>query len=112
MESHLRSTDRSVLVLGPRQVGKSTLLSSLNPDLALNLASPGVFRDDVSHPERLERELAAARSTVTTVFLDEVQRVSALLDAVQVFLDGQPNRFRFLLSGSSARKLRRAGSSK
>ena len=107
LESHLRSTDRSVLVLGPRQVGKSTLLSSLDPDLALNLASPGVFRDYVSHPERLERELAAARPTVRTVLLDEVQRVPALLDAVQVVLDEQPNRFRFLLSGSSARKLRR-----
>ena len=43
-----------------------------------------------------------------TVFLDEVQRVPALLDAVQVSLDESPGRFRFLMSGSSARKLRRA----
>lgn len=107
LEVHLRCTDRSVLVLGPRQVGKSTLLSSLKPDLSLNLASPRVFRDYASHPERLERELAAAGPTVETVFLDEVQRVPALLDAVQVSLDERPNRFRFLLSGSSTRKLRR-----
>ena len=39
--------------------------------------------------------------------LDEGQRVPALLDGVQVLLDEQPGRFRFLLSGSSARKLRR-----
>ena len=108
LEAHLRATDRSVLVLGPRQVGKSTLLSSLKPDLSLNLASPRVFRDYASYPERLERELAAAPLTVRTVFLDEVQRVPALLDAVQVSIDESPGRFRFLMSGSSARKLRRA----
>jgi len=103
----LRSNQRSVLVLGPRQVGKSTLLASLAPDLTLNLASPRVFRDFVSYPERLERELHAAPPHIRTVFLDEVQRVPALLDVVQVFLDDHPGRFRFLLSGSSARKLRR-----
>ena len=36
----LRANQRSVLVLGPRQVGKSTLLASLAPELTLNLASP------------------------------------------------------------------------
>ena len=103
----LRSSQRSALVLGPRQVGKSTLLTSLEPDLVVNLADPGAFRDYVAHPERLGRELAAAPPETTTVFLDEVQRVPALLDAVQVLLDQRPPRFRFLLSGSSARKLRR-----
>ena len=103
----LRSSTRSVLLLGPRQVGKSTLLAGLEPDLTLNLASPSTFRDFVSHPERLERELAAKPPSTETVFIDEVQRVPALLDAVQVFLDERPSRFRFLLSGSSARKLRR-----
>ncbi len=98
---------RNVLLLGPRQVGKSTLLSSLEPDLTINLASPATFRDYVTQPERLELELRAADRAVRTVFIDEVQRVPALLDAVQVLVDDQPRRFRFLLSGSSARKLRR-----
>lgn len=103
----LAASRRSVLVLGPRQVGKSTLLRSLAPDLTLNLASPATFRDYVTRPERLEAELRAAPAAIRTVFLDEVQRVPALLDLVQVFLDERPARFRFLLSGSSARKLRR-----
>ena len=107
LASALRSSPRSVLLLGPRQVGKSTLLAALKPDLTLNLASPSTFRDFVRHPERLERELAAAPPSTETVFIDEVQRVPALLDAVQVFLDHRSSRFRFLLSGSSARKLRR-----
>lgn len=104
---HLGRTDRSALVLGPRQVGKSTLLASLRPDLTLNFASPRVFRDYVGHPERLERELEAIPDRTRTVFLDEVQRIPELLDAVQVAVDREPARFRFLLSGSSARQLRR-----
>ena len=103
----LRRTGRNTLVLGPRQVGKSTLLASLRPDSTLNFASPRVFRDYVGHPERLERELDAAPESTRTVFLDEVQRIPELLDAVQVIIDREPSRFRFLLSGSSARKLRR-----
>jgi uncharacterized protein len=98
---------KSVLLLGPRQVGKSTLLSGLAPDLTINLASPAAFRDYVSRPERLESELRAADRQTRSVFLDEVQRVPALLDVIQVILDDMPGRFRFLLSGSSARKLRR-----
>lgn len=98
---------RSLLLLGPRQVGKSTLLGSLAPDLTVNLASLAAFRDYVSEPERLERELLAAPPRVRTVLIDEVQRVPPLLDAVQAVVDRHPRRFRFLLSGSSARKLRR-----
>lgn len=103
----IRTVRKSVFVLGPRQVGKSTLLGSLKPDLTINLASPAAFRDYVARPEQLEHELRAASTAVRTVFLDEVQRVPSLLDVIQVILDETPARFRFLLSGSSARKLRR-----
>lgn len=103
----LRTHHRNVLLLGPRQVGKSTLLASLEPDLVINLASLATFREYVTAPERLERELKAAAPAVRTVLIDEVQRVPALLDAVQAIVDALPGRFRFLLSGSSARKLRR-----
>jgi predicted AAA+ superfamily ATPase len=103
----IASAARSILLLGPRQVGKSTLLASLRPDLTVNLASPAAFRDYSAHPDRLEAELRAVPARVRTVLLDEVQRVPALFDVVQVLLDETPRRFRFLLSGSSARKLRR-----
>jgi hypothetical protein len=97
----IASAARSVLLLGPRQVGKSTLLASLRPDLTINLASPAAFRDYSSHPDRLEAELRAVPARVRTVLLDEVQRVPALFDVVQILLDETPRRFRFLLSGSS-----------
>jgi predicted AAA+ superfamily ATPase len=51
--------------------------------------------------------LQAAPASTRTVLIDEVQKVPALLDVVQVVIDSKPRRFRFLLSGSSARKLRR-----
>jgi predicted AAA+ superfamily ATPase len=107
LRGRIAAEQRNVLLLGPRQVGKSTLLTSLRPDLTINLASPAAFRDYVTEPERFERELRAAKSAIRTVFVDEVQRVPALLDAVQAVVDEAPRRFRFLLSGSSARKLRR-----
>ena len=105
--SRLKQDRHSVLLLGPRQVGKSSLLGSLEPDLTVNLASLGTFREYVTQPERFEAELAAAPSTTRTVFIYEVQRVPALVDGVQAIIDTHPRRFRFLLSGSSARKLRR-----
>jgi predicted AAA+ superfamily ATPase len=107
LASRVRQSSRNLLLLGPRQVGKSTLLRALHPDLVLDLASPSVFRDYVTHPERLELELRAAPDSLRLVLLDEVQRVPRLLDVVQVLHDAAPRRFRFLLSGSSARQLRR-----
>lgn len=103
--ARLKQDRHSVLLLGPRQVGKSTLLGSLGPDISLNLASLATFREYVAQPERLEAELRAAPPAVRTVLIDEVQRIPALL--LQAIVDAHPRRFRFLLSGSSARKLRR-----
>ena len=103
----LKATPRSVLLLGPRQVGKSTLLGQLKPDLVLDLADPGEQRRFLAHPELLLEILAGAPASTRIVLIDEVQKVPALLDAVQVVLDSKPRRFRFLLSGSSARKLKR-----
>jgi uncharacterized protein len=98
---------KSILLLGPRQVGKSTLLKSLGPDLSLNFADPRTYREYIMRPERLSDELNAVGKEIKTILLDEVQRVPALLDVIQVILDNDPKRFRFLLSGSSARKLRK-----
>lgn len=107
LAARLRASTRSVLLLGPRQVGKSTLLGGMDPDLALNLADPGTHRRYLTHPELLIEILGGAPSSTRLVLIDEIQKVPALLDALQVVLDSTPKRFRFLLSGSSARKLKR-----
>ncbi len=58
-----------------------------------------------ARPERL-RERLAAEPRITTVVIDEVQKVPALLDVVHALVEEQPG-LRFVLTGSSARTLRR-----
>ena len=91
-------------MLGPRQTGKSTLIRSLKPNLEINLAHERTFLDFTSDPEELERRIAATEPT--TIFIDEVQRLPSILNTVQVLLDSS-RKYRFFLTGSSARKLRR-----
>jgi predicted AAA+ superfamily ATPase len=101
----IRKTTRSVLLLGPRQTGKSTLIKDLNPDLSVNLAFEQVFLDYSAQPNLIEKVLE--REQPRTVFIDEVQRIPSLLNTVQGVLDQNPRKYRFYLTGSSARKLRR-----
>ncbi|MCX5787162.1 MAG: AAA family ATPase [Elusimicrobia bacterium] len=102
----LASSKKSVLVLGPRQTGKSTLIAGLAPDITINLAHEPTFLEFLSNPSELEQRLGARREAAT-VFIDEVQRLPSLLNTVQVLLDRKPNLIRFYLTGSSARKLKR-----
>ncbi|MBN2574000.1 MAG: ATP-binding protein [Deltaproteobacteria bacterium] len=103
----LRASKKSVLLLGARQVGKSTLTRALSPDLVVNLADEAIYLGYAKDPSRLRREIAAlAKSSL--VVLDEIQRVPALLNTVQAVMD-EGTRHRFILTGSSARKLKRGG---
>ncbi|MBI4238936.1 MAG: ATP-binding protein [Deltaproteobacteria bacterium] len=96
-----------ILLLGARQVGKSTLAKALHPGRYINLADESLFLEYAKVPALLRRELAALRAA-TLVVIDEVQRVPALLNMVQAMLD-EGTAHRFLLTGSSARKLKRGG---
>jgi predicted AAA+ superfamily ATPase len=100
--SHLRESTKSILLLGPRQTGKSTLIQQLNPELSINLADQSVFTRFLSDPGLLRRSIGNQR----TIFIDEVQRIPSLLNTVQALLDENKKR-RFFLTGSSASKLRR-----
>ncbi len=95
---------KSILLLGPRQVGKSTLLSQLNPSLTVNLADEGTFRDHLSDPALIRRQVSSLREKCT-VIIDEVQRIPSILNSVQALIDERRDRT-FLLTGSSARKLK------
>ena len=99
----LAGAKRSFLLLGPRQTGKSTLVSSLNPDLSINLAHEATYLEFARNPRELEERLGAlpAAEKTQTVFIDEVQRLPSLLNTVQALLDTTPLRYRFLLTGSS-----------
>ena len=100
--------DRSCFLFGPRGTGKSTWLRRQLPDaLYLDLLDPALHRRLSARPERL-RELMAGAPGRNTVVIDEVQRIPELLTVVHAVLE-EPVPPRFVLTGSSARKLRRGG---
>lgn len=101
----LQKTTKSTLLLGPRQVGKSTLMRSLHPKMTINLMDETVYLAYVKDPARLKREVAAVTNP-SLIAIDEIQRIPTLLNVIQALLDAGC-KHRFLLSGSSARKLKR-----
>ena len=107
------STPYVHIVFGARQTGKSTLLKKLLPDAAiwLDLSQPGVRSDYLRHPDRLIERCRALDQTKAPPFvvIDEAQSVPAIFDAVQHLYDHDRKRWRFILCGSSVRKLRVTG---
>ncbi len=101
----LARSKKNILLLGPRQTGKSTLMTRLQPDLSINLARESTYLEFASNPSELEERLLKLQSG--TVLIDEIQRLPSLLNTVQAIIDEKKTLFRFLLTGSSARKLKR-----
>lgn len=102
-----RALDRkkSVLLLGPRQTGKTTLVRNLNADLYINLAEPATRQAYEKDTAQLIRETEAMPNKFPLIIIDEIQKVTPLLDAVQTLIDSKVAQF--ILTGSSERKLRR-----
>ena len=105
LSTTLTSHAYSILLLGPRQTGKSTLLQNLQPDLEINFSDEKVFLEFSSDPDRLRGILQVSKPK--TIFIDEVQRLPSLLNTIQALIDKDKKKYRFFLSGSSARKLKR-----
>lgn len=99
--------DEGMFLFGARQVGKSTLLKERFP-LAIyyDLLKSNVRRRLKRNPETF-REALASKPAGTLVVVDEIQKVPDLLDEVH-WLMVNKGLF-FILSGSSARKLKRSG---
>jgi len=99
---------RSILLLGPRQTGKSTLLRQAFPEARYyNLLYSDVFFRMQADPSILRQELAAASDNDSLVIIDEIQKLPVLLDEIQVLIDEKGRRF--IMTGSSARKLKSGG---
>jgi predicted AAA+ superfamily ATPase len=95
-------------LLGPRGTGKTWLTQRLFPDaLRIDLLDPETVRSMSARPERL-RELLAARPDARQVVVDEVQKLPDLLEVAHLLIEEKRN-VQFIFTGSSARKLRRAG---
>ena len=99
---------KSVLLLGARQTGKTTLLNRLQADLVVSFLRPDVRQRYEEAPAALVREIDEVRkrtkSRLPLVLLDEIQKVPKMMDVVQDLIDRK--RSVFVLTGSSARKLR------
>lgn len=100
----------SFFLFGPRGTGKSTLLKANFPDaLFVDLLDPDSYRTYVTHPEQL-RALVEGNPKVSRFVIDEIQKAPALLDVVHQLIEEKSRRsVQFILTGSSSRKLRRAG---
>jgi predicted AAA+ superfamily ATPase len=104
----IQDLNQSYFLFGPRGTGKSTwILETLGNAVRIDLLDPEVFRAYSARPERL-REVAEAQETGATIVIDEIQKVPQLLDVVHQLIEIQAD-WRFVLTGSSARKLKRSG---
>jgi predicted AAA+ superfamily ATPase len=101
--------DRSVFVFGPRQTGKSSYIrSQLEPPAMLyNLLDRGLLLRLMADPTLMRQEVQARRLHDCVVCLDEIQKCPELMDEVHLLIEER--HIRFLLTGSSARKLKRSG---
>ncbi len=111
MEGLLReddSLDKVRLLFGARQTGKSTLLQRLAEadTWVFNLQHRRSRLELERNPHVFTQQLEADPRSPLLVYVDEIQKIPPLLDEVQYLYDAYPGRFRFLLTGSSARKLK------
>ena len=96
---------RSCFLFGPRQTGKSTLIrQQFSGHPTYNLLDQPLFVRLARNPALIREGLAA---DTTIVVIDEIQKMPELLNEVQLMIDERD--IRFLLTGSSARSLRRKG---
>ena len=110
IERLLKVTDaqeESVFLFGARQTGKTTLLLKLFPDCRFyDLLETDTYERLRRNPALLRQELATCKEG-EIVIVDEIQLIPELLNEVHWLITRQ--QLHFILSGSSARKLKRKG---
>lgn len=104
----------SLLLLGPRQTGKTTLMEMIEaqlpqrPCLRYNLQLPNIQEAIENNPESLISEVESIRrDEKVMLFLDEIQNVPKVLGVLQHLLDQK--KIVLMATGSSARKMRKVG---
>jgi predicted AAA+ superfamily ATPase len=98
--------DKSFFLFGPRGTGKTTWVKSRFPKaLYLDLLEAELFNDLLANPQRLENFIP--KNFSDWIVIDEVQRIPELLNEVHRLIEKY--KYKFILTGSSARKIRRKG---
>lgn len=105
---YLVPINESYFLFGPRGTGKSTWLKATYPEaLYIDLLSTNAYISYSANPERL-KELIEGNPRKNTIIIDEIQRVPTLLTIVHQLIEENKD-LQFILTGSSARKLKRTG---
>ena len=105
---------KSVLLLGPRGSGKSTYINKKLSEwksevFTINLLETDSFRKYLQSPHLLRKEVEykLKNCEFLTIFIDEIQKVPQLLDEVHLMIEKYKTKCTFILTGSSARKLKK-----
>lgn len=98
---------RSFFLFGPRGTGKSTWMKTIYPNaLYIDLLTPAVLQSYLANPGRLA-ELIKDYPEKKVIIIDEVQKAPSLLPIVHQEIEKKQD-IQFILTGSSARKLKRS----
>jgi predicted AAA+ superfamily ATPase len=105
-------TDEHLLLFGPRGVGKTTYLKALpffDQSIYINLLMAEHENRFSRKPDDLIDIAKAADSCNQPIIIDEVQKIPKLLDIVHEIIESDQLNIKFILTGSSARKLKHGG---
>lgn len=104
--------EHSLFLFGARGVGKSSLLEenfNAANSLFINLLDPLEQDRFELHPNELIELIEALPDNKQYVIVDEIQKVPKLLDVIHLLIETRKSKKIFILTGSSARKLKMAG---
>ncbi|MFO7928642.1 MAG: AAA family ATPase, partial [Candidatus Humimicrobiaceae bacterium] len=98
--------NKSFFLFGPRGTGKTTWVKrTFREGIYLDLLEARLYNELLADPQRLENYIPS--NFKGWIIIDEVQRVPEILNEVHRLIEG--SHYRFVLTGSSARKLKRNG---
>ena len=95
---------KSILLLGPRQTGKTTMIKALQSSLYLNLAKTTERRRFELNPDLIIKEVDALEIQKPIVVIDEIQKVPSIMDPIQTLIDDKKARFSTKMQTSSVYK--------